>query len=250
MVVTRFAMVPRTLTFSTLSVIAWGEESAHLRGSFPAVSNNTAIHSLSSAEFCSDTPNWANWWSKCKNEDMGWNPEYCQSSGWTCAGYVAKGWCKNNQCLPPSQTTGVWACGQTLNYPENNCCACGKPTCVPEGGTCGDNNHVSADCCQGLECQQMLGGSQMKCVRPRDDYTMYYDKNAYQPYGCTDIDTNGDAPTGLTEQECRDRCTEDSQCGCVTYARENGQCWRRANCVPSGWTSPYNIGYNVYVKNI
>merc|ERR1711879_1138680 len=54
---------------------------------------------------------------------------------------------------------------------------------------------------------------------------------------------------GLTAQECRDRCTENLQCGCVTYARENGQCWMRANCVPSGWTSPYNIGYNVYMKN-
>merc|ERR1739845_275976 len=118
------------------------------------------------------------------------------------------------------------------NYPEDNCCACGKASCVPEGGTCGSNNHVTDDCCSGLQCQQDVGGARMQCIRPQYGYTTYYDKNAYYPYGCTDIDTTS-APTGLTPEECQDRCTADSQCGCVTYARVSGQCWRRANCVPS-----------------
>jgi hypothetical protein len=165
----------------------------------------------SSAGSCSDTPNWANGWSDCKNEDMGSNPEYCQKGGWTCAGYVAKGWCKNDVCLPHSQT-GVYACGRTLKYPEDNCCACGKTS------------------------------------HPAVGYTKYYDKNAYYPYGCNDIDTT-DTPTGLTPEQCQDWCTQDAQCGCVTYARQTGRCWRRANCVPSGWTSEYNIGYNVYLKS-
>merc|ERR1712187_1108747 len=99
-----------------------------------------------------------------------------------------------------------------------------------------------------MGCEESMGGTQMQCVRIQSDYKMYYNKNAYYPYGCTDIDA-ADAPTGLTVQQCEDRCTQDLQCGCVTYARETGQCWKRANCVPTGWTSDYNDGYNVYVKN-
>lgn len=175
MAVTRFTIA--SLGFSALSAIASAQEpvgppppksatSAQLRGSQAAVFNSS-MGALGSADSCSDTPNWANGWTNCKNEDLGWNPEYCQNGGWTCAGYVAKGWCANNQCLAHSET-GVYACGQTLNYPEGNCCACGKPSplCHSEGGACGKNNDVTADCCEGLQCQQLLGGSQMQCVRP------------------------------------------------------------------------------------
>merc|ERR1711988_1562685 len=58
----------------------------------------------------------------------GSNPSMCiPGNGWTCTAYVAKGWCRNKRCLPPSETGGVYTCGASLRSPEQNCCACGKP---------------------------------------------------------------------------------------------------------------------------
>merc|ERR1712232_1004718 len=92
------------------------------------------------ASQCVDTPTWNNGWKTCQNEHLGSDPSMCiPGRGWTCTGYVAKGWCRNNKCLPPSGTGGVYACGDALNSPEQNCCACGKPgppvntTCAWEG---------------------------------------------------------------------------------------------------------------------
>merc|ERR1719359_1685924 len=90
-----------------------------------------------SAEMCIDTPEWNNGWKPCHHEGMGSDPSKCiPHQGWTCAAYVAKGWCQNNQCLPPQETNGVYACGHTLNSPEWNCCACGKPQLPPGSSPC------------------------------------------------------------------------------------------------------------------
>jgi len=79
-------------------------------------------------------------------------------------------------------------------------------------------------------------------------YDHYFDKNAFAPYGATDIDSDATAPSGLTPQQCEERCTADANCMCVTQERATGKCWKRANCDPSQWTSEYNAGYNVYMK--
>jgi len=79
-------------------------------------------------------------------------------------------------------------------------------------------------------------------------YDHYFDKNAFSPYGATDIDSDATAPSGLTPQQCEDRCTADANCMCVTQDRATGKCWKRANCEPSQWTSQYNAGHNVYMK--
>lgn len=44
----------------------------------------------------------------------------CTSSGWTCEGYEKRGWCRDGY-----RTTGNYAFGAGLKYPEKNCCACG-----------------------------------------------------------------------------------------------------------------------------
>jgi len=48
--------------------------------------------------------------------------------------------------------------------------------------------------------------------------------------------------------ECQSRCTADSTCMCATFRRSDRKCWKRKDCEPSGWTSDFNDGYNVYLK--
>merc|ERR1719284_1894431 len=66
-----------------------------------------------------DTPDWNNGFQWCSYEvpqDSG--TKYCTSEGWTCEGYEWKGWCKDGRVY--------YGGGAEFNYPENNCCACGK----------------------------------------------------------------------------------------------------------------------------
>merc|ERR1712232_400432 len=79
---------------------------------------------------CVDTYDWDNGYYDCFKQS--YDPGMCTAAdappghgGWTCAAYVAKGWCRDNRCLGPDETGGVYACGAKLNYPERNCCACG-----------------------------------------------------------------------------------------------------------------------------
>jgi len=80
------------------------------------------------------------------------------------------------------------------------------------------------------------------------DYLVFSDKNAYEPYGAIDIDTDATAATGLSVKECQSRCTDDAECMCVTQRQSDGMCWKRKACVPSQWTSDFNAGYDVYLK--
>ena len=55
---------------------------------------------------CFDTPDWRNDWDV------------------DCSSYASKeGWCANGAVVPGEE----WALGATNNYPEDNCCVCGKP---------------------------------------------------------------------------------------------------------------------------
>jgi hypothetical protein len=72
-----------------------------------------------------------------------------------------------------------------------------------------------------------------------DDYLAYEGYNCYSGHGGTEIDT--DPVTGLTAEQCAQRCTDDSYCHCVTYCAKDsgacaggqGNCWKRANCYPN-----------------
>eukprot|EP00929_Paragymnodinium_shiwhaense_P072480 TRINITY_DN3678_c0_g1_i6.p2 TRINITY_DN3678_c0_g1~~TRINITY_DN3678_c0_g1_i6.p2 ORF type:complete len:154 (+),score=15.96 TRINITY_DN3678_c0_g1_i6:423-884(+) len=81
----------------------------------------------------------------------------------------------------------------------------------------------------------------------QQQYRVYYNKNAYYPYGAVDID-HGDTAPALSAQECKDRCSERADCMCVTQETSTGMCWMRAECDPAGWRSPNNDGYNVFMK--
>jgi len=70
-----------------------------------------------------DTPNWHNGYHYCSSEvpkESG--TKYCSSEGWTCAGYEWHGWCQHGEIH--------YGSGAQFNYPEDNCCACGKQCSV------------------------------------------------------------------------------------------------------------------------
>ena len=56
-----------------------------------------------SASVCNDTPAWEN------------------GVGYDCNNY-GKRWCENGTARPGEE----WTLGAEYNYPENNCCVCGK----------------------------------------------------------------------------------------------------------------------------
>lgn len=79
-----------------------------------------ATPSPTQAQGCFDTLGWTNGYTDCGDEGNA-GGRYCTSTGWTCAGYVARGWCANGAATRGSE----FAFGAAFNYPERNCCACG-----------------------------------------------------------------------------------------------------------------------------
>ena len=54
---------------------------------------------------CLDTPGWTNY-----------------VGGFGCQGYIDHSWCANGAAVPGEE----WTLGAGFNYPERNCCVCGK----------------------------------------------------------------------------------------------------------------------------
>merc|ERR1712232_854179 len=122
-------------------------------------------------------------------------------------------------------------------------------SCLSEHEQCVGAGQRDRACCAGFTCQGVFGGDGKYCTASSSQqYREYENKNAYHPYGATDIDDTNSAPSGLSPQQCQDRCSVDVRCSCVTWERSSGKCWKRSDCFPSGWTSPYNNGFNVYMK--
>lgn len=77
-------------------------------------------------EACADTVGWTNGNAKCNKR--GFTEEQgCHEVGWTCVGYATQAasdtaWCHNGTAMPKME----WALGEAMNYPEENCCVCGK----------------------------------------------------------------------------------------------------------------------------
>eukprot|EP00928_Gymnodinium_smaydae_P099476 TRINITY_DN9506_c0_g1_i1.p2 TRINITY_DN9506_c0_g1~~TRINITY_DN9506_c0_g1_i1.p2 ORF type:complete len:174 (-),score=31.66 TRINITY_DN9506_c0_g1_i1:72-593(-) len=85
------------------------------------------VTGISNCNPCKDaSPDWTNGFLGCAAEGFG-TQHGCTPQGWTCEGYEIRGWCKDGQ-----KTTGSFAFGKDMNYPERNCCACGGGTV----GTC------------------------------------------------------------------------------------------------------------------
>ena len=98
------------------------------------------IENPSSTKICRDTIGWTNGWD-CRSKGYR-KTQGCLQSGWICdkysksetstTGHKQQAWCANNAALPdfPGQF------GKANNYPENNCCICGKT----EGKDCVKND--------------------------------------------------------------------------------------------------------------
>ena len=89
------------------------------------------IENPSSTKICRDTIGWANGWD-CQSKGYK-KSQGCLKTGWTCdkyskavtstTGHKQLAWCANN--APLSGFPGQF--GKANNYPEKNCCICGKP---------------------------------------------------------------------------------------------------------------------------
>ena len=66
---------------------------------------------------------WGKWTGGCTNTPGWFNGDYGANGGkgFTCAEYVTKDW-----CWPKSEAGRAYKLGAKHNYPERNCCACGK----------------------------------------------------------------------------------------------------------------------------
>jgi hypothetical protein len=87
--------------------------------------------------------------------------------------------------------------------------------------------------------------SQSPTISPTSTYFAYQGKNCYDSRGGITIDLDG--VSGLSVAMCEARCTADESCSCVTHIAESGQCWKRAVCVPSLFST--DAKYDVYVKD-
>ena len=102
--------------------------------------NNNFISNLGKRETpdeCVDTLDWATETDCLKH---GFTAEQeCTAKGWTCNKYTIKvanangltnhAWCADGAPLPKFKDkadNGQWPFGKTMNYPEDNCCVCGK----------------------------------------------------------------------------------------------------------------------------
>eukprot|EP00401_Gymnodinium_catenatum_P018359 CAMPEP_0117520586 /NCGR_PEP_ID=MMETSP0784-20121206/33242_1 /TAXON_ID=39447 /ORGANISM="" /LENGTH=284 /DNA_ID=CAMNT_0005316579 /DNA_START=16 /DNA_END=870 /DNA_ORIENTATION=- len=72
---------------------------------------------------CQNQPGWHNNYAKCFEEET--DPNLCTAQGWTCAGYIMNKFCRNGA---PAVFEHGTPSGPNMNYPEQNCCACGKGT--------------------------------------------------------------------------------------------------------------------------
>jgi hypothetical protein len=71
---------------------------------------------------CQDNSNWNNGWTGAPN-----------GKGLTCSEYVTGNYCKDGKVVPGAE----WTLGATYNYPEKNCCECGKGSQGVGGGVSG-----------------------------------------------------------------------------------------------------------------
>lgn len=100
---------------------------------------------------------------------------------------------------------------------------------------------------KGLMKRQLKLGTASKPVTD-GAYITYNGKNAYAPFGAVDIDKDPVNKQPCSPEECKQACTSDPTCDCATYQVKEKKCWKRRECVPAGWTSTFNKGYNVFMK--
>lgn len=84
------------------------------------------------------------------------------------------------------------------------------------------------------------------------DYQAFPGKNCYSFHGGTSLNSDDDAPEGLTVEECQFRCDDPSigkrrGCSCVTFQPSIGKCWMNMACNPSGFED--STDFVVYMQH-
>ena len=79
---------------------------------------------------------------------------------------------------------------------------------------------------------------------PKQNYVAHLKRNSYLKFGSLDIDET--PMSGLSLQQCQQKCDSAAQCMCVVYKSATKQCWRRAACVPEQFAKMSS--YDTYVK--
>ncbi|CAE8620849.1 unnamed protein product [Polarella glacialis] len=135
-------------------------------------------------EFCSDTVDWNNGDICCDFEHFA-SGKYCRNAdlfmghGYTCASYGEFGTCANGSFKEEWKTFSGWE----YNFPEDNCCYCGKqvgspqPRPLPQPTWHQDGCRDTAGWTDGRNC--CLGGRPDLCI-PGSGYTCaYYDMKGW-----------------------------------------------------------------------
>jgi len=71
-------------------------------------------------------------------------------------------------------------------------------------------------------------------------------RNAYEGHGAVDIDSDETAPTGISQADCIERCSDDPECECSTFHPSTGTCWKRGQCNFLKWA--YSLEFEVLSK--
>ena len=53
-------------------------------------------------------------------------PQWTDTDSFTCDGYKTNDWCRNGKALRHPWESTFGGIGSSYNYPEKNCCICGK----------------------------------------------------------------------------------------------------------------------------
>jgi len=76
-------------------------------------------------------------------------------------------------------------------------------------------------------------------------YTTYKKRNTYENAGAA-IEIDKDGVQVLNEEQCKNRCSQDLSCDCVTYDPAKQTCWKRHLCNSDQFDVDKN--YNVYLR--
>jgi len=107
--------------------------------------------------------------------------------------------------------------------------------------SCVTHDQSTGQCWRRASCQpaQFESNSQFDTYLKAQGYSTYAGKNAFTNNGAVDIDSKPVAVSGAAA--CMARCDSDKACSCVTMSSDEKQCWKRQDCVATGFASDANF---------
>eukprot|EP00808_Paulinella_micropora_P030337 g9871.t1 len=153
-------------------------------------------------QVCKDTPNWQN-----------------SGGGWTCADYAILDWCANGRITPGQEANG----GSNWNYPEYNCCVCGKPA---------ENYIPYFDYCQpGSSC--VINPNSATCrSEVLSNCNSYIDPGCTHPDIFQKIENQSWCPKGFSlDNRCRPAYSSQMVDMCQSYDYNPAGCSQQRECI-------------------